>query len=225
MAILLHRCGSQVYTPAQITRFNALHYKILRQIFQVKGSFYHRVLQPSDAECSKVFLLQLAYVHAPRLLIPSQRISVQRRRYLGKHSPPLWLPRTYKVIQYVPLFAYNFLSLSDRPPESALAGNSDVCLASLSSAPQWTFSLQPRSAPPSIRDCRNCNNSTRLWPFLDWMAKYHYHLQRVVARGFESLWLGSTCMPRKWESSLEHCWRVVLEACAMDCISLDKIRG
>ena len=83
MAILLYGCESQVYTPARITRFNALHYKVLRQIFQVKSSFYHRVLQPSDAECSNAFLLQLAYVHAPRLLIPSQRISVQRLRYLG----------------------------------------------------------------------------------------------------------------------------------------------
>ena len=83
VAILLYGCESQVYTPAQITRFNALHYKVLRQIFQVKSSFYHRVLQPSDAECSNAFLLQLAYVHAPRLLIPSQRISVQRLRYLG----------------------------------------------------------------------------------------------------------------------------------------------
>ena len=83
MAIHLYGCESQVYTPAQITRFNALHYKVLRQIFQVKNSFYHRVLQPSDAECSNAFLLQLPYVHAPRLLINSQRISVQRLRYLG----------------------------------------------------------------------------------------------------------------------------------------------
>ena len=78
MAILFYGCESKVYTPAQITRLNALHYKVLRQVFQVKSSFYHRVLQPSDAECSNAFLLQLAYVHAPRLLIPSQRISVQR---------------------------------------------------------------------------------------------------------------------------------------------------
>ena len=83
MAIHFYGCESQVYTPAQITRFNALHYKVLRQIFQIKNSFYHRVLQPSDAECSNAFLLQLPYVHAPRLLINSQRISVQRLRYLG----------------------------------------------------------------------------------------------------------------------------------------------
>ena len=83
MAIHFYGCESQVYTPAQIARFNALHYKVLRQIFQVKNSFYHRVLQPSDAECSNAFLLQLPYVHAPRLLINRQRISVQRLRYLG----------------------------------------------------------------------------------------------------------------------------------------------
>ena len=83
MAILLYGCESQVYTPAQITKFNALHYKVLRQIFQVKSSYYHRVVAPSSEECSNAYLLQLAYAHAPRLLIPSQRISVQRLRYLG----------------------------------------------------------------------------------------------------------------------------------------------
>ena len=64
-----------------------------------------------------------------------------------------------------------------------------------------------------------------LWAFFGWLAKCHYHLERIVARGFRLLWLGSTCIPRKWESSLENCWRVVLEACAMDCISLTKTRG
>ena len=149
VAILLYGCESQVYTPAQITRFNALHYKVLRQIFQVKSCFYHRVLQPSDAECSNAFLLQLAYVHAPGLLIPSQRISVQRLRYLGH------ILRHFDSLEH---------KISFNTSHSLRTISSPF---SLSSAPQWTFSLQPRSAPPSIRDCHNCNSSTLLWPFLD----------------------------------------------------------
>ena len=49
-SILLHG-ESQVYSPAQITGFDSLHYKALRQIFQIKSP-YHRVLDPSDAPCS-----------------------------------------------------------------------------------------------------------------------------------------------------------------------------
>ena len=58
-------------------------FKVLRQIFQVKSSYYHRVLHPSQGDCSNECLLSLANRHAPRVLIPSHRISVQRLRYLG----------------------------------------------------------------------------------------------------------------------------------------------
>ena len=61
MAILLHGSESQVYTPAQITKLNSLHYKVLRQILQIKSSYYHRVLDPSSADCSNHFLLQQAF--------------------------------------------------------------------------------------------------------------------------------------------------------------------
>ena len=83
LAILLYGSESQVFTPAQITGFNSLHYMVLRQIFQVKNSHYHRVLHPSKEDCSNEYLLSLTYRHAPRLLIPSQPISVQRLRFLG----------------------------------------------------------------------------------------------------------------------------------------------
>ena len=49
----------------------------------LKAHNYHRVIIPSLEECSNAYLLSLAFQHAPRLLIPSQRISVQRLRYLG----------------------------------------------------------------------------------------------------------------------------------------------
>ena len=83
LAILFYGSESQVFTLAQITGFNSLHYMVLRQIFQVKSSHYHRVLHPSQEDCSNEYLLSLTYRHAPRLLIPSQPISVQRLRFLG----------------------------------------------------------------------------------------------------------------------------------------------
>ena len=52
LAIFLYGSGSQVFTPARITRLNSLHYKVLRQIFQVESSYYHRVLHPSQEDGS-----------------------------------------------------------------------------------------------------------------------------------------------------------------------------
>ena len=83
MAILLHGSESQVYTPAQITKLNSLHYKVLRQILQIKSSYYHTVLVPSHEDCSKQFLLQQAFAQVPGLLLPSQLISKNRIKHLG----------------------------------------------------------------------------------------------------------------------------------------------
>jgi hypothetical protein len=82
-AILLHGAESQVYSPAQVTKINSLHYKALRQILQVKSPFYHRVLSPSEAPCSNEHLIALAYAIHPSLFPPSLRISNTRLKYLG----------------------------------------------------------------------------------------------------------------------------------------------
>ena len=82
MAILLHGSESQIYTPAQITKLNSLHYKVLRQILQIKSSYYYRVLDPSSADCSNHFLLQQAFAQVPGLLLPSQLMSKNRLKYL-----------------------------------------------------------------------------------------------------------------------------------------------
>ena len=162
MAILLYGCESQVYTPAQITGFNALHYKVLRQIFQVKSSFYHRVLQPSDAECSKAFFFQLAYAHAPRLLIPSQRIPVQRLRCLGH------ILRHFDSLEHK--ISFN-ISHSLRTISSPFRiGRSRVHWPEIAMSEAYRRYLQlhnGQSAPPSIRDFHNCNSSKLLWPLLD----------------------------------------------------------
>ena len=83
LAILLYGSESQVYTPAQISKLNALHFKALRAILRVNSSYYHRVLHPSDAPCSNEHLLSLAYPHAPYVYPPSLAISNARIRLLG----------------------------------------------------------------------------------------------------------------------------------------------
>ena len=72
---------SQVYSPAQITLFHSLH-ETLRQIFQIKSPYYHRVLNPSDAPCKNEFL-SLAYPVLPTLYPLSMKISDRRIQYLG----------------------------------------------------------------------------------------------------------------------------------------------
>ena len=69
--------------PKWLTKLNSLHYKVLRQILQIKNSYYHRVLDPSSADCSNHFLLQQAFAQVPGLLLPSQLMSKNRLRYLG----------------------------------------------------------------------------------------------------------------------------------------------
>jgi len=74
-SILLHGSESQIYSPA--------HYKALRQIFQVKSPYYHRVLQPSDSPCSSTYLLSLSYPVLPSCIPSSMRISDSRIKLLG----------------------------------------------------------------------------------------------------------------------------------------------
>ena len=81
-AILLHGAESQVYSPAQVTKINSLHYKALRQILQVKSLFYHWILSPSEAPCSNEPLIALGYAIHPSLFPPSLRISNTRLKYI-----------------------------------------------------------------------------------------------------------------------------------------------
>ena len=92
LAILLYGSESQAYSRDHIVRRNLLHYKTLRQIFHAKNSFFHKVLTPSEEECSNVYLMRLAYEHSPLLRTPSQHIQSSRIAYLGhllRHSDTL----------------------------------------------------------------------------------------------------------------------------------------
>ena len=68
LAILLYGSESQFYLRSHVTKLSKLHYKVLRQILSIKSSFYHKVVEPSDADCSNdEYLSQLAYESAPKL--------------------------------------------------------------------------------------------------------------------------------------------------------------
>jgi hypothetical protein len=81
-SIPLHGSESQIYSLAQITKIDSLHYKALRQIFQIKSPYYHRVRSPTDSPCSNEFLLSLAYLVLPSCIPSSMRISDSRIKYL-----------------------------------------------------------------------------------------------------------------------------------------------
>ena len=73
---------SVLLSTAQITRLNAVHFKSLRRIFKIKPSYYHRILNPTDAECSNEYLAGLAY-SSKRVVTPSQLYLQQRLKLLG----------------------------------------------------------------------------------------------------------------------------------------------
>ena len=83
LAILLYGSESQMYSQANLTKLNKLHYQVLRQIFNLKSSYYHKILSPSDQQCSNEYIAGLLYEHAPAILSPSQRIISARISYLG----------------------------------------------------------------------------------------------------------------------------------------------
>ena len=83
LAILLYGSESQMYSQANLTKLNKLHYQVLRQIFNFKSSYYHKILSPSDQQCSNEYIAGLLYKHAPAILSPSQRIISARISDLG----------------------------------------------------------------------------------------------------------------------------------------------
>ena len=76
-SILLYAMESAQLTAPQLTRIDHVHFKALRRIFGIKSSFYHRVLNPSRADCSNQYLAGLAY-KSRRVVTPSQIYSQNR---------------------------------------------------------------------------------------------------------------------------------------------------
>ena len=110
-SILMYAMDSAFLSPPQLTRLNAVHFKCLRRVFKIKSSYYHRVLSPSDAECSNEYLSGLAF-SSKRVLSPSQIYSHDRLRLLGhilKHTDSI----EYSVT-FMPSGAYRFIQGPNR---------------------------------------------------------------------------------------------------------------
>ena len=73
---------SSQLTPPQITKLNHVHFKSLRRIFRIRSSFYHRVLNPTDEDCSYSYLASLSY-DSSRVITPSQIYLQNRLTLLG----------------------------------------------------------------------------------------------------------------------------------------------
>ena len=79
LSILTYAMDSALLSPSQIQIVNTV--KSLRRVFKIKPSFYHRVLEPSSADCSNEYLAGLAY-DIKRIPTPSQLYSQQRLQLL-----------------------------------------------------------------------------------------------------------------------------------------------
>ena len=107
----MYAMDSAFLSPPQLTRLNALHFKCLRRVFKIKSSYYHRVLSPSDAECSNEYLSGLAF-SSKRVLSPSQIYSRDRLRLLGhilRHTDSIEFNATF-----MPSGAYRFIQGPNR---------------------------------------------------------------------------------------------------------------
>ena len=77
LSILMYAADSVLLSSAQLTKLNSVHFRSLCRIFQIKSSYYHRVLNPTEAECSNEYLAGLAF-SSRRVITPSQSYSQQR---------------------------------------------------------------------------------------------------------------------------------------------------
>ena len=60
-SILLYAMESAQLSNSQLARINHVHFKSIRRILGNKSPFYHRVLNPTTADCSNEYLSGLAY--------------------------------------------------------------------------------------------------------------------------------------------------------------------
>ena len=61
---------------------DSTHYKQHRRILKIKSSFYRRVINPTEAECSNLYLHQLAF-RCKHVQPPSQVYSQNRLNFFG----------------------------------------------------------------------------------------------------------------------------------------------
>ena len=164
LSVLMYAMDSVLLSPAQLTRLNWVHFRSLRRIFKIKSSYYHRVLNPTDAECSNEYLAGLAY-SSRRVVSPSQCYSRNRLRLFGhmlRHADSL----EYQA-SFMPSGAYRFIAGPNRVGRPRLHG-AESCVAEAAnridyllsdSAPLHTDIHNTYFAVPSTQEVLNQHSS------------------------------------------------------------------
>ena len=112
LSILMYAMDSVVLTSLQLRKLDTIHCKSLRRIFKIKSSFYHRVLDPTDAHRSNQYLASLAY-GSRRVQSPSQLYSQQRLQLFGHiHRHPESIENRCTYMTY---HAYRHIRAPNRP--------------------------------------------------------------------------------------------------------------
>ena len=95
------------------------------------SSYYHRVLNPSDAECSNEYLAGLAY--SRRVITPSQYYSQQRLKLFGH---PFRHPESLEYqSSFMPSGAYRFIPGPNRVGRPGLHW-AESCMAEAANSPE-----------------------------------------------------------------------------------------
>ena len=134
----MYAMNSVLLSPAQLTRLNSVHFRSLRRIFKITSSYYHRVLHPSEAECSNEYLAGLAY--SWRVITASQCYSQQRLKFFGhliRH------PDSFEYqSSFMPFGAYRFIPGPNRVGRPRLHW-AESCMAEAANRIDYLLSDRP----------------------------------------------------------------------------------
>jgi hypothetical protein len=82
-SILVYAMESLSLTPAHLRRLDSFFFKVVRSALGKKSSFYHKVLNPTDTECSNSSLIASLWRKDIKILPPSQVIYQRQLQMLG----------------------------------------------------------------------------------------------------------------------------------------------
>ena len=142
----------KTYTPAQLQRFNALHFKVLRHIFGVKSSYYHRVLAPSSDSCSNAFSSTQSSCISPLSGYSLANYFSKTPAIFGTyHAPPLltWTCHDIWPIPFILAIIFSLQTWSSQSPlvwtgihwsvPPGTSCNYEPTSASLWNSPPWVW--------------------------------------------------------------------------------------
>ena len=142
LAILLYGSESQVYSRYHLSRLNFYITK-LSDKYSPSRVFFHKVLSPSDEDCSNEYLMKLAYERSPRLRTPAQHIQSSRLVYLGhllRHEDSLESRIVFNS-------AHGYCQFSSRRPGAPRTHWAELAMSEAYSRVQY---LQQNRVPPRI---------------------------------------------------------------------------